>query len=129
MKYEVMIVDDEISVLHTAKALLDEANIPTRTALSGRECLRELEKGFRGLILMDILMPGMNGYDTIQAIVDKGYTKDILICLLTGQETLESRVEKHQEYVLDYMKKPIDTKTLVSAVKHYLGYLDLKKSQ
>jgi len=44
MKYEVMIVDDEISVLHTVKALLDEANIPARTALSGRECLRELEK-------------------------------------------------------------------------------------
>ena len=127
MKYEVMIVDDEISVLHTVKSLLDESNIPTRTALNGRECLRELEKGFHGLILMDIVMPEMNGYDTIQAIVEKGYNKDILICLLTGQETLEKRVEKHQDYVLDYIKKPIDTKTLVSAVKQYLSYLKPEK--
>jgi len=123
MKYEVMVVDDEISVLHTVKALLDEANIPARTALNGRECLRELEKGFKGLILMDIVMPEMNGYDTIDAIVNKGYTKDILICLLTGQEELEPHLEKHQDYVLDYMKKPIDTKTLVSTVKHYMAYL------
>ncbi|MBN1780517.1 response regulator [bacterium] len=127
MKFEVMIVDDEISVLHTVKSLLDEANIPTRTALNGRECLRELEKGFRGLILMDIVMPEMNGYDTIQAIHDKGYTKNILICLLTGQETLERRVEKHQDFVLDYIKKPIDTKTLVNAVKQYMAYLQPTK--
>jgi DNA-binding NtrC family response regulator len=127
MKYEVMIVDDEISVLHTVKSLLDDANIPARTALNGKECLRELEKGFRGLILMDIVMPEMNGYDTIQEIVDRGFNKDILICLLTGQETLEKRVEKHQDYVVDYMKKPIDTKTLVSAVKQYLSYLKPRK--
>ncbi|MBN2105189.1 response regulator [bacterium] len=127
MKYEVMIVDDEISVLHTVKSLLDEANIPTRTALSGLECLRELEKGFKGLILMDIVMPEMNGYETIQAISDKGYKKDILICLLTGQQTLETQIQKYQDYVLDYIKKPIDTKTLVNAVKQYLAYLKPKK--
>jgi len=127
MKYEVMVVDDEMSVLHTVKSLLDDSDIPAITAMNGKECLRELEKGFRGLILMDIVMPEMNGYDTIQAIVDRGFNKDILICLLTGQDTLEQRVEKYQDYVLDYIKKPIDTKTLVSAVKQYLSYLKPRK--
>jgi len=68
-------------------------------------------------------MPEMNGYETIQTILDKGYKKDILICLLTGQQTLESQMEQYQNYVLDYIKKPIDTKTLVKAVKQYLNYL------
>jgi DNA-binding NtrC family response regulator len=123
MKYEVMVVDDELNILHTVKRILEESGFLVRTALGGKECIRELGKGFKGIILMDVVMPEMTGYETIETIIENGMAENILFCMLTGQDYPEKRLEKHQDYVIDYLRKPIDTTRLIPSVTQYLKYL------
>ncbi len=123
MKNDVLIVDDDRSVIRTVKRILTRAGLNVYVAESGEECLNHLEKGFQGLILMDIIMPEMDGWDTIDEIVKRGLMKDIIICMLTGKDEPGERMESLKEYVIDYIRKPFNMETLVDVVKNYLSYL------
>lgn len=123
MKKSVLIVDDDMMVRATIKRILEFSGYTVITAESGEACLKIFEDGFEGLILMDIMMPKMNGWDTIQALVDQGRLKGNLICMITGQEIPDDRMDNFKEHVLDYIRKPVDTKRLVAVVEQYLSYL------
>ena len=123
MTNEVMVVDDEPQVLFSVSKILSSAGLKVTTADSGKACLEELEKGFQGLILMDIMMPDLDGWDTIQKIIDSGHAKGNIICMLTGKEEPGERMKELKEYILDYITKPFDPNDLVELVKQYLGYL------
>ncbi len=124
MEKEVMIVDDDPSVLKTCQKIISRNNIKVRTAESGQECLKELEKGFKGIILMDIIMPKMDGWDTIEEIVQRGYIKNVIITMLTGKDQPGKKMDHLKEYVLDYIRKPFDAQDLIYLVKKYLSYLE-----
>jgi CheY-like chemotaxis protein len=119
----VLVVDDEPMVLYSVKRILESAKIDVETAESGQNCLEILRKGFKGLILMDIIMPGMDGWDTINAIVKEGFAEGNIICMLTGKEEPDEKMEKLKEYVLDYIRKPFQKEQLLSIVTEYLNYL------
>ncbi len=118
-----MVVDDDPSILYTVRRILESAKMTVYTADSGRKCLEELKKGFKGLILMDVIMPDMDGWDTVKEIVDQGFLDGIIICMLTGREVPDQKMDKLKEYVLDYITKPLDRKKLVSVVEEYLLYM------
>jgi CheY-like chemotaxis protein len=123
MKDAVMVVDDDRMVQMTVRRVLESTGLQVTTADDGEACIRELEKGFEGLILMDIIMPGMDGWDTIQTLVDKGMVKGNIICMLTGKESPDDRMKTLKEYVLDYIRKPIEQQKFTQLVKEYLAYL------
>lgn len=123
MLNNVMVVDDEPQVLFSVKKILTAAGLNVLTVDSGKVCLEELKKGFQGLILMDIMMPDLDGWDTIQNIIDSGFAKGNIICMLTGKEKPGSRMKELKEYILDYITKPFDPNDLVDLVKQYLTYL------
>jgi CheY-like chemotaxis protein len=123
MKNAVMVVDDDPMAQLTVKKILEPAGLKVTTVESGDACIREVEKGFEGLILMDIMMPGMDGWDTIQALVEKGIVKGNIICMLTGKESPDERMKTLKEYILDYIRKPFDPQKFVQLVKDYLAYL------
>jgi CheY-like chemotaxis protein len=110
--------------VYSVKRILESAGIQVVTAGSGQTCLEELRKGFKGLILMDIIMPEMDGWDTINAIVEEGFAEGNIICMLTGKEEPGEKMEKLKEYVLDYIRKPFDRDQLLTIVNDYLAYLD-----
>ncbi len=85
MKPRILIVDDDESVLYTLSNILENGQLASLTVDSGEKCIKELEKGFKGLILMDIMMPDMDGWETIHQIVDKNLLENNLICMLTGK--------------------------------------------
>ena len=114
----VMIVDDEPDVLISLKTILERHNYDVITVSNGVECLKEIEKGFTGVILMDIMMPKMDGWKTINQIVKKGYTKDIAIEIITGKGTKDyQKLSKLGSYIYDYLTKPIDLKQFVTSVE------------
>jgi CheY-like chemotaxis protein len=119
----VMIVDDEPAVQYSVKRLLEFCGFQIETASNGPECIARLKEGFHGLILMDIVMPDMDGWDVVKAIVDLGLFEGNLICMLTGQEVPDVKMEYLKEYVLDYIRKPFDGRKLVQVVTEYLSYL------
>ena len=123
MKKRVMIVDDDTSVLNVVRKTLESNNINVIAVTSGKECLNELEKGFSGVILMDVVMPEMDGWDTIKEIIDRGYKDKVIISMLTGTGEPDKKMDSLKEYVLDYIKKPFKIETLLSVVKEYLTYI------
>ena len=123
MNNRVLVVDDEPLIRKTVKRILEHEGLDVVTASNGFECLDIIKAGFRGLILMDIVMPELNGWDTIQKLIDEGYTEGNIICMLTGKEVPDKQMDKLKEYVLDYIRKPFKNEELISIVKEYLGYL------
>jgi len=124
MTNRVLVVDDEHAVRYSVKRILETAGLEVITAEDGKTCVALLEEGFHGLILMDIMMPGMDGWDTIQKIVDKGLAEGNIICMLTGKEKPDPKMDTLKEYVLDYILKPFNNQKLIDIVKEYLSYLN-----
>ncbi|MDY6864694.1 MAG: response regulator [Halobacteriota archaeon] len=119
-KNSVMIVDDEPSILIAVRVLLEPEGFEVLTVDSGAKCIEELKKGFRGVILMDIMMPRMDGWDTIKNLVDEGLIEGNIIVMLTAKDTPGEKMEGLQEYVIDYINKPFDPDELVSNIRDYL---------
>ncbi len=118
MTHRIMIVDDEQDILTTLKAFYERHEIEVVTANSGKECLKNLEHGFRGILLIDIMMPGMDGWDTIKEIVRRGYASDVLIKIITGRgSTNHKKIATLAPYINDYISKPLDAEILLSFIE------------
>lgn len=125
----IMIVDDEQDVLISLKTILERQNYDVITVSNGLECLKEIERGFTGVILMDIMMPVMDGWKTINQIVKRGYTKDIAIEIITGKGTKDyQKLSKLGSYIYDYITKPINLKQFITSVEACNKYLHSKNT-
>jgi DNA-binding response OmpR family regulator len=120
---KVMIVDDDRHILLAVKTVLNEAGFPVEMAESGQECINLLKAGFTGVILLDIMMPVMDGWDTIRAINSSGLGDNVLIAMLTAKNSPDSKMIGLQEYVFDYITKPFEPDELVNKVRVYSKYL------
>jgi len=123
MDKKVMIVDDEPDLLASFKIVLEKNNYDVVTVTNGIDCLNELKKGFKGVILMDLMMPKMDGWETINQIVKKGYIKDVAISIITGKGTKDfQKMSALGSYVYDYLAKPLNINQLVSCVNECNTY-------
>ena len=118
----IMIVDDDPGILFTVEAVLQDAGYSVVACQGGQQCLLHLREGFRGLILMDIMMPRMDGWDTLRVARDEGLLEENLVCMLTAVAAPGPKMEGLQECVLDYVTKPFDAQTLVAAVEECLSF-------
>jgi len=116
-----MIVDDDPSVLYTVEWILSDEGLRTSAVASGAECLSELRNGFTGLILMDVMMPRMDGWQTIQAILDEGLMSGNVICMLTAVGSPSTEMEHLRQYVADCISKPFSADELLSIVNNCLS--------
>ncbi|HLC50112.1 MAG TPA: response regulator [Candidatus Nanoarchaeia archaeon] len=119
---KIMIVDDEPSIRELIKAIFSSEGFEVIDAASGQECLEKLKTEKPDLILMDMMMPGMSGRETVEKIRQSESTKNLKIMFLTvarfsetGKETLDNL------NVLDYVTKPFDNDDLVKKAKKALG--------
>jgi CheY-like chemotaxis protein len=117
MNNQIMIVDNEPSIRKTVKNVLIDIGYSTCAVESGRECLDKLRKGFKGLILMDIMMPEMDGWDTIAAIEDEGLRGTNVICILTAANDLRPIMGEQTQCVMCKVNKPFTPEELTESVK------------
>ena len=118
MKKKVMVVDDEADILTSLRTVFERQNFEVITVESGFKCLEELEKGFKGVVLMDIMMPEMDGWDTIKEIVKRGFMKNIAIEIITGIGTRDhNKMNGFESFIQDYHTKPLDIEQLISSVE------------
>lgn len=117
---KVMLVDDNDLIRDSVEIFFQTEGIDIVTATSGKECLRYLEQGFRGILLMDVQMPCMDGWETIRAIVDRGLYGGNLIVMLTASDHPDTRMNQVAQYVTDYITKPFHPNRLLELVRHYL---------
>ncbi len=123
MDKQIMVVDDDPSIRTTVEFVLNTKGYSICTVESGRECLDRLRNGFRGLILMDVMMPELDGWDTIAVIDDEGLHGGNVICMLTAVHDPGPKMEKLTEFVIDYVRKPFTSEELLEAVGEYIEYV------
>jgi DNA-binding response OmpR family regulator len=122
-KVQIMITDDDAHVRIAVRLILGEAGYTVVPADSGQSCIDLLKKGFKGVILLDIMMPGMDGWDTIAQILAEDLYVDIVIVMLTAKSSPDTKMIGLQEWVLDYLTKPFDPEVLIEKIAFFSEFL------
>jgi twitching motility two-component system response regulator PilH len=109
----ILIVDDSPTEVHVMKRALERGGFTTAVAGDGQEGVRLAREMHPDLIFMDIVMPGMNGYQATRALVNDPDTRTIPIVIVSskGQET--DRIWGLRQGAVDYMIKPVSPDQLV----------------
>ncbi len=124
---KVLVVDDNSVSLSLVKSMLSDL-YTVSAVLSGEQALRFLKKKECDLILLDINMPEMSGFEMIRAIKDNEVTKDIPIIFLTADNDPETEKRCFEMGAFDFIVKPIQKATLRSRVGRTLDLLELQKN-
>lgn len=120
-KKKIMVVDDEGYLVELLKTVLKGAGFDVVTATDGKQCIKKLKKVKPDLILMDFMMPGMTGVETIKKIRANPETKDLKVAFLTVKKVERVGIKEVDELnVIDYITKPFDNDELVDRVKMLL---------
>jgi two-component system cell cycle response regulator DivK len=117
----ILIVDDNPANLRLLRLLLSGESYEVRTADGAEEAITILEDFRPRLILMDLQMPGMNGFELARRLKGDAATRDIVIVALTAY-AMKGDEERAREAGCDgYVSKPIDTRTLPALVARHLS--------
>jgi signal transduction histidine kinase len=116
----ILIVDDEPKNIQLLGNLLTEQSYEVEAAMSGEEALDWLNERRFDLILLDIMMPGINGYEACRKIKENPLTEAIPIIFLTAKTETEEIVHGFDVGAVDYVTKPFRTSELLSRVKTHL---------
>ena len=124
-KKVIMLVDDNLDLLYSIKKGLESisGNYEVITVDSGRKCLNLLKSVNPDLILLDIMMPGMDGWDTCAKIKDNKKTGDIPIIFLTAKTDPISK-SMGRLASADYITKPFDMNDLKKRIEHIITLRD-----
>ena len=125
-KFKILIVDDNPKNLQVLGNLLEKNQYNVEYALSGKEALEWVKSEQFDLILLDIMMPGMDGYEVCETIRKDDQYKDIPIIFLTAKTDKESIVKGFELNAQDYVSKPFDTAELLARIN---THLELKNSR
>ncbi|MEE8403255.1 MAG: response regulator [Candidatus Hydrothermarchaeaceae archaeon] len=114
---QIMVVDDEDDIRYLIGAILKKAGHDVVTASSGEECLKILKTERPDLILLDVMMPGLDGFDTCAVIKSDEESRSIPVAMLTVKSGDEDRLRSLEECAADWhISKPVDRKKLVEIV-------------
>ena len=118
--YKILVVDDSTTNVVLLEAILDEKGYIIETALNANEAYSIIEREIPDLILLDLLMPKISGFDFLEEIRKNAKTKNtpvIVVSALTDEENVD-RIMKLG--AIDFVKKPIDLQYLVERVENVL---------
>ena len=117
----VLIVDDSPTEVHLLRQFLEKAGFETDSAQDGSECLTKVRARRPDVVLMDIVMPGMNGYQATRALARDPDTASIPVLMVStkGEET--DRVWGMRQGATDYLVKPVTEEQLVTKVRSVLS--------
>jgi DNA-binding response OmpR family regulator len=116
----ILVVDDSTTNVVLLEAIFDEKGYKIKTAFSAKEAFGIIEKQIPNLILLDLLMPKINGFDFLRQIRRKKATRDTPVIVVSAA-TDEENVQKIMGMgAIDFIKKPIDLDYLVEKVESVL---------
>ena len=118
--YSILIIDDDMFSLRMAEKVLSE-KYSCSIAKSGMQAITLLKKGIvPNLILLDIKMPEMDGYETLQAIREIDHCQNLPIIFLTGIYDVTSEIKGLQQGAVDFITKPFVKEILLARVERHI---------
>jgi len=124
---DILVVDDEKDVVEVVSHFLEEEGYTVHSAYDGEEAL-EMASGDVDLIVLDIMLPGVDGYEVCQKLRSRVETEDIPIVFLSAKTEEEDQIEGLMLGGDDYLTKPVSPQVLVAHVKAVLRRSGVEES-
>jgi len=125
--YSILIVDDVLDNIQVAMNILKEDSYNFSFAQSGEEALKLMHKNNFDLILLDIMMPGIDGYKVCKMMKEDPRLSDIPVIFLTAKADMDSMTMGFEVGALDYITKPFHANELLARVKTHLELYNAKQ--
>jgi DNA-binding response OmpR family regulator len=116
MKKKILVVDDEDDILQFLELVLREKGYDVVTAASGQEALTRAQMERPDLVLLDIMMPQMDGWEVLKLLRVDEETADIPVAMLSARTEAKDRVQGLQEGAIDYICKPFALQELLDKI-------------
>jgi len=120
MAHRVLVVDDHPPTVQLVKSALEGLDMEVRTARNGAECLLAVESERPDLIMLDVMMPVMDGFQTLQVLHQSPETRDIPVIMLTARSSDLDVTQGWRWGVTSYLTKPFSIEHLVTLVQRVL---------
>jgi signal transduction histidine kinase len=123
-EYKILIVDDVPHNIQVLANILKEAGYQLGFAKDGKAALTHMESAKFDLILLDIMMPGVDGYEVCAQLKKDRRTKDVPVIFITALHGTESKTKGFELGAVDYITKPFDAQEVLARVKTHLTIRD-----
>jgi DNA-binding response OmpR family regulator len=121
MKKKILIVDDEEDILHFLELVLREKGYEVATAMNGQDALTLAQLEKPDLVLLDIMMPQMDGWEVLKLLRVDDETANIPVAMLSARTEAKDRVQGLQEGAIDYICKPFSLGELLAKIETIFG--------
>jgi PAS domain S-box-containing protein len=127
LQYNILLVDDNPQNLAALSRILAEQGYHVRTAINGQVALKSVQNMLPDLILLDIRMPGMDGYEVCRQVQADERTREIPVLFLSALDAPLDKVKAFEVGGVDYITKPFQTDEVVARVKTHLTLRTMHK--
>jgi twitching motility two-component system response regulator PilH len=117
----VMIVDDSPTEVHVMKTALEKHGYETISAMSGSECISLAREMRPDLILMDVVMPDVNGFQATRTLTRDPTTRSIPVVMVTTKSQETDRIWGLRQGAVDYIVKPVTPTALIAKAEEVLN--------
>ena len=117
--HKILVVDDSKTELYHLTEVLGKRGYSVRTAENGEEAMRRLVEDKPDLILMDVVMPGQNGFQLTRTITRDPRFADVPVIMCTSKSQETDKVWGMRQGARDYIVKPVDADELVKKIKAF----------
>ena len=121
---KILIVDDEADIIEILQFVLESQGYECITAFDGEEGLKLAREASPDLIILDVMMPKINGYKISRLLKYDNKYKDIPILMITARSQEEDKIIGEETGADEYITKPFKVEYVVEKVKEYLGQKD-----
>jgi DNA-binding response OmpR family regulator len=124
MGKKILVVDDEADILHFLELVLAERGYEVVAAASGQQALAEARTHMPDLVLLDIMMPQMDGWEVLRLLRVDPRTARIPVAMVSARTDAKDRVQGLQEGAVDYICKPFSLDELLAKVEGIFAQID-----
>jgi len=124
----ILVVDDTTTNIEIVSEVLTDAGFEVAVAVDGKMALQQVEYRLPDLILLDVVMPGIDGFETCRKLKQNPVACDIPIIFMTANSDTNSKVEGLSIGAVDYITKPFHEKELLARIKTHLQLRTLTKT-
>ena len=124
----ILIADDNPQILELLEAYLQPLDVSVTTATDGQEVLAAVESAVPDLILLDIMMPRMSGFEVCRILKDDPRMRDIPVIMVTALNETADMERARECGTDDFLSKPVNKIELLTRVQNLLRYRHLKRS-
>lgn len=116
-KASILVVDDNKITTKLLRRYLEANGFEAREAYDGIDCLEKVEEQLPDAIVLDVMMPRMDGYETVKKLKEQAHTRHIPVVIVTALNDVPNQLKSVESGADDFLSKPIEEKLLIAKVK------------